>query len=474
MSEAILTRAGNAIDSSALAVIEVTLSGKVTTATVTCTNGIKSYTKSGNGLVSFNIRSFGNWTVTAQFTDGKAFSKIVKVDQYQIYRIMLGGRTFGITINMDNSSPNGTVSYTDDAVGFNPLYVSNGICNYGSWGDIIVDGFGCKPCLYNNNQRSVYLNPNNYGLSASGESVDIVSGNVGDVMVEFKRTWYKFEMNGNNLTFKVADFDRSDEGFISDAFYAMDGSGVIKDYMYYSAFEGYYSGGRIRSLSGKEATRNYTIGNFRNFCKANGSTYGLEDWAKRCYILGLSMLVTKGRGIQAVVGNGICDNKPAIKTGTMNTNGLFYGGDSSVGCKLFGIEQFYGNWWKWCDGLVTTGTSGTIKMKNRAPYTDNGADYTVVSGVMPHGSSGCPTQMKPFFNGAMIFPSMIQSDYSKGWQDRAYVGSDAACVARVGGYYNDLADDAGPFCVLVNSSASSASSSCLPVMGAPRRSISIR
>lgn len=456
MGEAIIARGNNSGSGGGEFGAKIVV--KVSTgASVTCSNGSKTFTQTGNSEVTFTVPSFGNWTVTASYSSPKiTHTKTVTVDVYQIYRIsLMSGNTYGISINMGTSAPNTAVTYTDDAVGFTPLTVSSGTCNYGSWSSIISDKFGCKPCLYLNNARSVYLNPSNYAVNTSGTSVDITSGNAGDVMVEFKRAWYKFAISGNILTFQIADYDRSDDGFVSDAFYSMDGNGTLKDYMYYSAYEGYNSGNKLRSLSDKTPTRNINIGTARTYCKAIGTTFGLEDWSKRCYILGLLMLVTKARGIQSVIGNGICDNNSAINTGTMNTRGLFYGGASNVGCKVFGIENFWGNYWKWCDGLVTTGTSDTIKMKNKAPYTDAGSDYTIVSGVMPHGGNYI-TQMKPFFNGAMIFPSLVQSDTSIGWQDYASVISGASRVACVGGGYAGSAANNGPFCVNVSDTTSDA------------------
>ena len=454
MGEAIIARGNNSGSGGGEFGAKIVV--KVSTgASVTCSNGSKTFTQTGNSEVTFTVPSFGNWTVTATYSAlGMTRTKTVTVEVYQIYKIsLMSGHTYGISINMGTSAPNTAVTYTDDAVGFTPLTVSSGACNYGSWSSIISDEFGCKPCLYYNNARSVYLNPSNYAVNTSGASADITSGNAGDVMVEFKRTWYKFDISGNTLTFQVADYDRSDDGFVSDAFYSMDGNGTLKDYMYYSAYEGYNISNRLRSLSGKTPTRNITIGTARAYCKTIGTTFGLEDWSKRCYILGLLMLVTKARGIQSVIGNGICDSNAAINTGTMNTRGLFYGGASNVGCKVFGIENFWGNYYKWCDGLVTTGTSGTIKMKNKAPYTDAGSDYTIVSGIMPHGGNYI-TQMKPFFNGAMVFPSLVQGDASIGWQDYALVGSNASCVAFVGGNYDYDAAYSGPFCVYVGSTAS--------------------
>lgn len=453
MGNAIISRGGGSIslagDGSALVRV-TTFEG----ATVTATSGTKVFTKNSSGLVELSL-SYGTWTITS-VTDDMTLSTELVIDTLKVYSLNLKGRTYGISIDMNNTDPASAVTYIGSAEGFTPLScdLSSGACNYGSWEDIITDTFGCRPCLYKDGARSVYLNPNNYAQTESGTTADITSGSAGDVMVEFKKTWYKYSKNGNILTFEVADYDRSDDGFVSSAFYSMDETATIKDYMYYSAYEGYNSSNQTRSLSGKAPTANTSYTNFRTYCKANGSNYGMEDICKRSYILGLLMLVTKSRGIQAAIGNGrVASNSSSVSTGTLNTYGLFAGfSDTTKAVKCFGIENMWGSLWNWCDGIVTTSTT-TLGVKLCPPYNDTGTGYVTVADGVSRESWLYATQMTPQMDGAIALVSLVQSD-TQGWPDGVIVNSSSGRVAFVGGSWDVTVDLSGPFCIDVYRSPS--------------------
>ena len=465
MSEVIIARGGmGGVASSSTAtgnaVIRITTDSGTS---FTVTDGNSTYTKTAtSSTVEFGV-GYGSWTVTGTYGTNTS-SKVVEVDSLKIYTIQmrLKQALYGICIDMSNTDPDSAVTYTDDAVGMTPLTMNlaNGVVKWGDWEYAINDGaISCKPCLYLNGSRSVYLDPDDYSKDVDGNSVDITSGSSGDVMVEFKRTWYKWYISGNYLYFKVADY-QPDSSYVSTAFYSMYSStSSVQDYMYYGAYEGYNSSNKIRSLSGKTPTGSITIGNSRTYCKANGNKYGMEDWAKRCYILGLTMLVTKCREIQGALGQGNTSTSVISTTGTRNNAGLFSGTSSgTIAIKLFGIENFYGSQWQWCDGLVT-GSSTTVKLGavhygSVTSYTDGGTNYTSVTDGNARGPAiSYPTKMGAYLGGAVIFPTASQYDSTKGWPDDFYVNSSASYVAYVGGRCDDGAV-AGPFYLGIYSSAS--------------------
>lgn len=457
MGNAIISRGGGSIslagDGSALVRVQ-TLEG----ATVTATSGTKVFTKSSTGLVELSL-SYGTWTITSVTSDMTLSAKLV-IDTLKVYELNLKGRTYGISIDMSNPDPESAVTYIGQAEGMTPLScnLSTGACDYGDWEDIITETFGVKPCLYLNGARSVYLNPNDYSKTEAGVTADIKSGSAGDVMVEFKRTWYRYAKDRDTLTFEVADYDRSDEGFVSSAFYSMDGNATIKDYMYYGAYEGYNSSSKTRSLSGKTPTASASYTDFRTYCKAMGSSYGMEDFCKRNYILGLLMLVTKSRGIQAAIGYGrIASNSSSVSTGTLNTYGLFAGfSDTTKAVKCFGIENMWGSLYNWCDGIVTTSNT-TLGLKACPPYNGTGSGYSTVNDGISRGSWLYATTMSPALDGAVAIATTPQSS-AIGWPDSVYVSTSAGDVAYVGGNWNAALDLSGPFCVDVDYSPSYASS----------------
>ena len=445
MGESLISRHGNVNGDGDGALVKV---NTIVGTTITCTCGSTTRRKTASEEVVEFTLGYGTWTISAEI-ESKTYSKTLIIDILQVYEITLKGcSTFGIAIDMSESDPEAAVTYIGDAVGFTPLTNSN----YGSWTDLIKEFFGCRPCLYNGSVVG-YLNPNDYSKFEDGSTADITSGSSGNVMVEFKKLYYKYELTNADtiLTFKVTDDESAlDNGYTCTAFKSMDGNGTVKDYMYYGAYEGYNISSVLKSLSGKTVTRSGSCTKFRTYCQANGSTYGMEDWAKRYYILGLLMLVTKTRGIQEVIGNGICDSNSAITTtGTMNTCGLFYGGASNVGVKAFGIENLWGNYYEWCDGIITL-SSSTLGFKDCAPYNDSGSGYTSVADGYIRERGFYPTKMKPVMNGAAITAWTGQSDSSIGWCDSWCVISASGLVARVGGNYKNDAADTGPFYANVN------------------------
>ena len=457
MGEALISRGAAGIDEGSNSALV-----KVTTfngATVTCTSNGKSFTKTSTGdPVEFTL-GYGTWDITS--VASKTYSTRLNVDTLKIYNItLLGYMTLGISIDMSNSSPADAVTYTDDAVGYTPLAVdlSTGVCNYGSWETIINHVIGCKPCLYKDGAKVAYLDPNDYSKFEDGSDADITSGEAGDVMVEFKKVWYKYAINGTTLTFQIANYDRSADGFVNSAFKSMDGNATIKDYMYFGAYEGLQKDGKTRSLSGVEAwglnpDEDYYTG-IRTTCMANGSSYGMEDWCKRYYILGLLMLVAKTRYIQGAIGIGHTrDNKYSdfIATGTLDQAGLFAGYQASEikGVKAFGIENLWGNYYNFCDGIITL-SSKTLGFKDCPPYNDTGDGYTSIADGYPRRSSKYPTSMVPVMDGAGITASVGQADATLGWCDYFRVDSTTGRVAEVGGScFNDAAY-AGPFYTIVN------------------------
>ena len=446
MGESLISRGGNANGDGGGALVKV---NTIVGTTITCTCGSTTRRKTASEEVVEFTLGYGTWTISAEI-EGKTYSKTLVIEILHVYEITLKGcSTFGIAIDMNESDPEAAVTYTDDAVGFTPL--TNG--NYGSWNDLIKEFFGCRPCLYNGSVVG-YLNPNNYAQYEDGTTADITSGNSGNVMVEFKKLYYKYAKDGNILTFKVTD-DDSAEGYTCAAFKSMDGNGTVKDYMYYGAYEGYNSSSKLMSLSGKTPTGSISYTNSRTYCQNNGSSFGMEDWCKRFYILGLLMLVTKTRGIQDVIGEGIHTDNVGSKTntGTMNTSGLFAGG-SGMGVKAFGIENLWGNMFNWCDGVVTL-SSTTLGFKDCPPYNDTGSGYTSVADGYTRGSELYPTSMIPVMDGAAITASVGQSDDTLGWCDYWYVYSVSGRVARVGGLCNASSANVGPFCAYFNGTPSS-------------------
>ena len=362
---------------------------------------------------------------------------------------------FGIRIDMSTQDPNGAVVYTDDATGMEPLACDpvSGTCSYGDWKDVIEQLIGCKPCLYKNGARVKYLNPDNYASDVDGAGVDITSGNSGDVMIEFKHLWYQMRRSGNYLYFKITGNDMSGDSDWTDIAFASENGGSIQDYFYYSAYEGYVSGSTMLSVSGKSPTVNINIVNARSYATSKGSKYSQLDLCKHEYITALTWLVTKGRDLQTTIGMGVTSASAKINTGTMNSKGLFYGTNSgTVGVKVFGIENFFGNIYKWCEGIISN-SGANAKIKLHGPYGESRNDYVSITGLSTN--SGCIQTLDVFQDGLLLPIAANGSNYEIYFADYWYLHSGAGYVCFLGGDWS-AGRYAGPLYLTVSNSASNA------------------
>jgi len=145
-------------------------------------------------------------------------------------------------------------------------------------------------------------------------------------------------------------------------------------------------------------------------------------------------------------------NSAPIITGTMNNQGLDYGGTDTEGMKFAGIENFWGNISKWCDGIVTDASRNYLT--TTGAFDDSGTNYefTNASGLTSN-TYGYYTNCLGTSEGGFVITA-------KGGSGTTYFSDYAGCnssrVARFGGYWaNGLAS--GPFFLRLNDSASSAS-----------------
>lgn len=273
-------------------------------------------------------------------------------------------RTMTVKINLSNSNPATCGSYADDAVDMKSGKTESATAMW-------LKFFGYKPCMFKNGKVVGYLNPNDFTKFEDGSSADITSGNAGDVMIEFPRRGVRISKSGKVVTVSMTD-NPKDSSF---KYYAHQRGSANKDYFYLGVYDGYVSGNKLRSLSGKSPAVNITLTNFDTYGKANGTGYGCMGYYQWLFIQVMYVLQFKGNlNSQSAVGYGNC-NGSIKNTGRSNTNGMIYG-DNNV-AKLFGIEDAWGNIWQLVNnyyaninGHVTTTTDDTITDTNK--YTDTG------------------------------------------------------------------------------------------------------
>lgn len=353
---------------------------------------------------------------------------------------VIPNKVYTVRIDLNNKDPYGAVTYMNDAIGFDPLYINKitGECNYGSWKDIIDNMISPKPCLYRDSAVISYLDPNNYSRTIYGSGVDIINETSGDIMIEFPKLAYKVEKNGNVIDFSISK-EALDDSWSSEAFMSEDGLRQEKEYMYYSAYEGWVdSENRLRSLSDKIPTANMPIYSYRSYSRNNGNTYSMVSIAKRMYISLLTILVTKSLDIKTSIGLGVSDlyytgDNKAIKTGTMDIKGLFYGSNTGRdGIKVFGIENFIGNLAEFTDGLARVKDS--LYCKTSYPYNDNGYGYKLIGNYPPTESGWVKSVI---VSDGVLIPVEYEAASNEYFSSYVYMPEDNALnyVCAMGGSY---------------------------------------
>ncbi len=351
-------------------------------------------------------------------------------------------KTYGVSIDLTNSDPETAVTYTDDAVGM--VAGSSDWDNTNIFRDI-------RPCMLKNGKVKAYLNPNNFTKYVDGTAADISSGAEGDVMIEIPKLGVKIATSGNTLTVQVTD-DPNAEGF---HYYAhtrtKEGD---RDKLYIGAFLGYNASSKLRSLCSKQPTVNVAIGETRTLAQANGSGYDQIAFYQLTLLQCLFLIKYKNRNSQAALGLGYVkatDAETGVQTGGTIAKGMDFGETTGLQqMKFLGIEDFWGNFYYWIDGLVSNSSYHALTATNNfndtgTGYKDNGAlGSTSVSGYMkaPHGSSELGFIVKQAGGSATTYFADSASFY-------------AGYVPYFGGYWNGGLD-AGAFQLDVGSAASDA------------------
>jgi hypothetical protein len=349
----------------------------------------------------------------------------------------------------------GEVEYIEGATDFQPMSVTDGTTDFGSWGENWICDM--RPCLLKNGVVQYYLKQTgtltfDYTKQANGTASDITSGDDGDVMIEFPRKYYKTylanEANGDVYMYWMFAQTPVDDTWCANAW--MNEDGIIQDTMYLAAYDGMEFNGKLRSLSGVTPTVSKTIGEFRTLANANGAGYEQQEWSKHIYVSSLLPMLFRGLDSQALVGKGVSSASGKINTGSLNSKPLFWGDQTGTnGVKFCGIENFWGNIFKFCDGLINV--QNVYKYKIYGPYNDT-ADGYLDAGTIG-GTTGEYIDTMQAANGYGMLPATTVSDEtSSKFHDFFWKITSNTYVCRAGGDWYDGAR-VGAFCLELGDAA---------------------
>ena len=344
-----------------------------------------------------------------------------------------------VIIDLNDSNPDTCCSYEDDAFTME--------AKSSAWDEF----FGHYPVLMKDGVEVVKLNPNNYAEDINGNPVDIESGSAGDVMIAFPRRGLRITKSDDN---KVTVSFTNDIANTDFTYYAHTHNKDL-DTFYTGAYDGYIdSDGKLRSLSNKTPTASKTISEFRAAAQLNGDGYEQFAYYQLVYLQAMYVIKYKSLNGQTALGYGYTNNSnsASIITGTMNNQGLDYGGTNTEGMKFAGIENFWGNIFKWCDGIVTDASRNYLT--TTGAFDDSGTNYEFTN------ASGLTSNTYGYYTNCLGTSEGGFAMTTKGGSSTTYFSDYAICyssrVAGFGGVWDDGLD-AGPFCLSLGYSASGAS-----------------
>lgn len=308
---------------------------------------------------------------------------------------------------------------------------------------------GMRRCVLNaNGTVNYYLHPTDSTKKADG-SAAVIDGTAGNVMVEIPKFYYKYEYAAPVHKWSISPIQEA--GYtIHPAFVR---GGVEKNYRYYCAYEGYNSGGTLKSRSGVLPTAEQTIATFRTQAQANGAGWSLIDWNLLYAVQMLFLTEYADFDTQAMIGNGNDTGSDyAITTGQSNAigNASSPATNDNMWMSYRGIENWYASMYKFIDGI---NVSEKVVYVNSNPatfasdiftgdYISTGASFPGVNGYV----NGLNNSSKGFIaNAAAGTDSTYIPDY-------IYSGTGVRIV-RFGGYAGESLRGGG-FCVVAYDAAS--------------------
>lgn len=256
--------------------------------------------------------------------------------------------------------------------------------------------------------------------------------------------WWKIapdKGNPNSASLYVANY-QADKDFKNLNF--IDINGNEKSHFYTPIYNGSLdSNNKLRSISGQTVIRARSAKQEMTYARANGAGYEIEQYVDRLLINILLIIMGKSTDTQDVFGRGMSkntyDESLFLKTGTMNSKGLFWGENAGkAGVKVFGMENYYGNLWRRTVGLILANGTAKVKLSpsvkdgsSATNYNTDGTGYIEIPNSTPSGTSG--GYIKDMLYTALgMFPTSIAGSSSTYYTDGCWFDNTIISFARSG------------------------------------------
>ena len=271
---------------------------------------------------------------------------------------------YGIKILENNSNPKTCVTYINDAVdiGVAQQYSLGGWANKFPFNQIKLVGL-------KNGQETKEVNPNNKLNYYGGIPVpaDV------DVMVRIPKVYWKVNTIANGYEIRISNV-KVDSTYDC---YAHKVNNIEKDNIYVGAYLGYVENNKLRSKSGVSATMKKSLSDFRSYAQNNGNGYQQMTWFTLTLLRILFVLAYKNLNCQDALGFGVSLSTSA-NTGGTNVQGMIYGNkaDGSHQVCFCGVEDFYGNYHQWVDGIYIDSDGGVNVLLDNSTFNNEYSGYT--------------------------------------------------------------------------------------------------
>jgi hypothetical protein len=318
-----------------------------------------------------------------------------------------------------------------------------------------------------------------------GEPLYVTDGSNGQCMTEFPLTYSSYDVRTEGSdkihTWKFSQFQL--EGFEVDKNFIRGGEVVQR--MYFSTFEGSLydvsassyilddaqvadftsgTGDKLSSIANAKPisglSQGLNIVNSRILANNRGERWGQQDDAIVAYLHKLMIMMYASMNSQSEIGRGVVDKASGTGNESELTGqcadimyGAATGTDGLVSISFAGIENFWGNIWKWTDGVnIQADNKLWINISNDNYASDQFTTPYVYQGDLL-AANGYPGSILDIKYG--FYPDATGGSTSSGFTDY-YYQTTGNRVALLGGYWYD-GSSAGSLCWTLGTSSGDSS-----------------
>lgn len=281
--------------------------------------------------------SFGGWAASLVTTTPITFPYTPTADT-TLYAIFLSSWTVGFT---GLSASSGALTWTDDIAS---LQSSDAYTTSTSGDYVNVTGALDNYTIFN--------------------QLSEVTDDDGNKFIRFPKVWEKDSFSSSVWDgVKFSNQQQDDDYFIPDCFLSPVGDGSYVDYIDIGVYEGSGSSSKVYSISGADCLVSIKRANCRAGCRSYGTSsnyyngYQQYDFSMLKFYNAMCMLYYRTANIQNVYA-GRTSQSSAASTGSCDGVTGMNGWSLNTTCvKMLGIENPYGNIYKWVDGVYFSGTT---------------------------------------------------------------------------------------------------------------------